>query len=87
MWVQLFLWIATTLITDYFREPLPAVTASGLGDFNIPTATEGRFVPLAFGTAIIQGPNVTWYGDFVAEKRTVTTGLIFKRDETIGYKY
>jgi hypothetical protein len=87
MWVQFFLWIATTLITDYFRDPLPTVTASGLGDFTIPTATEGRFVPLCFGTHVIQGPNVTWYGDFEAVRRTVTTGLVFKRDETIGFTY
>jgi len=86
-WPQFFLWLASFVITDYFRESLPEVTASGLGDFQIPTATEGRYVPLVFGTMIVQGPNVVWYGDFRAEERTVTTGLIFKKDEAIGFTY
>ena len=88
MWLQLFLWIASFVISDYFRERLPAQTASGIGDFNIPTATEGRVVPIILGgTVRVEAPNCVWYGDFAAVERTVTTGVIFKREETIGFTY
>lgn len=86
-WVTFWLWVATFVITDYFRQRLPTQTPSGLGDFTVPTATEGRFVPLVFGTMVVEGPNVIWYGDFTYEELTVTTGIIFREDETIGYRY
>lgn len=86
-WVTFFLWAASFVITDYFRQRLPTVTPSGLGDFNVPTATEGRFVPLVWGTMLVEGPNVVWYGDFSYEELTVETGIIFKEDEVVGYKY
>ena len=88
IWFQLFMWVASFIISDYFREKLPSVTASGVGDFNIPTATEGRIVPIAIGgTMRCNAPNCIWYGDFIAEEITVTTGVIFRDDETVGYKY
>lgn len=35
----------------------------GLGDIKLPTAQDGRTVPVLFGTKIIEGPNFAWYGD------------------------
>lgn len=88
IWVQLLLWVVSFILTDYFRERLPSQTASGIGDFNIPTATEGRPVPICIGgTVRFEAPNCIWYGDFVAEDRTVTTGVIFTDEETIGFTY
>ncbi|MCA8835741.1 MAG: hypothetical protein K8953_11730, partial [Proteobacteria bacterium] len=88
IWFQLFLWVATFIVSDYFRERLPSVTASGVGDFNIPTATEGRVVPIAIGGRMrCNSPNCIWYGDFAAEPITVETGVIFTRDETVGFNY
>jgi len=37
------------------------------GEFNFPTASEGRVIPVLFGTTRIKGVNVTWYGDFAYE--------------------
>ena len=37
--------------------------AAGLSDFQVPTAEAGRPVPVVFGTVMIKGPNVVWYGD------------------------
>lgn len=88
IWPQLIMWVVSFLLTDYFRERLPSQTASGIGDFNIPTATEGRAVPIITGgTVRCDAPNCIWYGDFVAVERTVTTGVVFKREEVIGYRY
>jgi hypothetical protein len=88
IWPQLIMWVVSFLLTDYFRERLPSQTASGIGDFNIPTATEGRPVPIITGgTVRCDAPNCIWYGDFVAVPRTTSTGIVFKRDEVIGYVY
>lgn len=86
-WFTFFLWVASFVVSDYLRPRLPARTPSGLGDFNVPTATEGRYVPIMTGLAQIAGPNCTWYGDFAAAPRTVKTGVIFRRQETIGFTY
>jgi len=87
-WFQLFLWVVSFVLSDYFREKLPSQTPSGVGDFDIPTATEGRVVPIIpGGTARINAPNCIWYGDFAAIERTVTTGIIFQEEETIGFTY
>jgi len=88
IWPQLLLWVISFVLTDYFRERLPSQTASGIGDFNIPTATEGRPVPICIGgTVRFEAPNCIWYGDFAAVERTTETGVIFKKDEVIGFEY
>lgn len=38
-------------------------TAAALDEFSIPTAEEGRAIPVMFGTVLIRGPNVVWAGD------------------------
>jgi hypothetical protein len=43
-------------------EPKPAA----LTDLDIPTAEEGRAIPVVFGTVIVRGANVVWYGDLEA---------------------
>ena len=88
MWLTFFLWVASFLITDYFRAKLPNVDPSGEGDFQSPTATEGRKVPqVVGGTVKVKGPNTLGYWDWDAEDVTIETGLVFKRDETVGYRY
>ena len=87
-WYTLFLWAATFVLSDYFRPKLPSQEASGEGDFQAPTSTEGRKVPQVIGgTVKIKGPNTIWQGDWEADPVTVETGVIFKRDETVGYRY
>jgi uncharacterized protein (DUF2062 family) len=48
-----------TLLAPKPKSPKP----SALSDFEIPTAEEGRAIPVIFGTVTVKGPNVTWYGD------------------------
>jgi len=45
------------------RPKTTAPKAATLSDFAIPTAEEGRAIPVLFGTRLITGANVTWYGD------------------------
>lgn len=63
MFWTVVLWVATTVIS-YALQPKPQnAKAAMLGDFNVPTAEEGREIPVLFGTRDIEGPNVVWYGD------------------------
>lgn len=88
MWWRLFWWIVTTALTDLLQKVPPDATPAGVGDFNIPTATEGRVVPIILGGTIrINAPNCTWYGDYAAVERIQTTGVIIKKDHVIGYTY
>jgi len=68
-----------------FEDAKPA----GLGDFRFATATQARVVPLLWGTCMIAGPNVTWWGDLqqvpITEK--VKTGMFSSKRITVGYKY
>ena len=62
---------------------------AGLGDFNFPTATEGRAVPLVWGTIQITGPNVVWYGNLFTSGITekIKTGIFSSSTVTVGYRY
>ena len=63
--------------------------AEGLDQFNFPTATENRPVPVPFGTTQVKGPNCTWYGDYQAQALTkrVRTGMLSKETVFLGYRY
>ena len=87
-WLTFFMWAASFLLTDYFRPKLPSQEPSGEGDFQSPTSTEGRKIPqVVGGTVKVKGPNTLWRGDWEAVPVTVETGVVFKRDETVGYQY
>lgn len=61
--VQLVIFVVSSLIS-YALAPKPtAPKPAALEDFDVPTAEEGRPIPVAFGTVWIRGANVLWYGD------------------------
>lgn len=89
-WVLLF-WIATSLVVELIR-PKPTfedARPAKLGDFQFPTATEGRCLPLIWGTVQIKGPNLVWYGNYRkgAITEEVKTGLFSSDDVVTGYRY
>lgn len=52
------------LVAAYSTIPKPeARKPAGLDDFNVPTAEVGREIPVLFGTRLMSGPNIVWYGD------------------------
>lgn len=65
MWFVAY--IAVLLIATFVAYALapkpPKPKAASLEDFDIPTAEEGRPIPVVFGTVLVSGPNVLWYGD------------------------
>jgi hypothetical protein len=66
MWQLIGLWVVTAVIAYALRPKpkaqSPAAPAS-IEDADIPTAQEGKEIPVLFGTRKISAPNVVWYGD------------------------
>ena len=81
------IFVITDLITP--KPKIEGAKPAGLGDFQFPTAEEGRAVPIVWGTVRLNGPNIAWYGDLlaVAIKKRVKTGLFSSENVTTGHKY
>jgi hypothetical protein len=61
--VQLALIVVSAIVTNALRPKPEPPKAASLSEFDVPTAEEGRAVPVIFGTVWVKGPNVIWYGD------------------------
>jgi hypothetical protein len=67
MWFYALSFVAS-LVLSYAMAPKPQSQPKLLpGEFKIPTADEGREIPVLFGIRDIDSPNIVWYGDFAAE--------------------
>jgi hypothetical protein len=89
--VALVLAAASAVLSELLR-PKPKfedARPASLGDFRFPTATEGRPVPILWGTVKVEGPNVVWYGDLKQKPITknVPTGLFSSKTIITGFKY
>jgi hypothetical protein len=81
-----------SLVLSELLRPKPDIEnakPAGEGDFNFPTAIEGRPVPLIFGQVKVSGPNVTWWGDFrqIPIREKIKVGLWSKKSITTGFRY
>jgi hypothetical protein len=91
IWVTLILFVVTILLNELLR-PKPQIEDArpkGLGDFQFPTATEGRVVPLVFGKVRLRGPNVVWYGDLeqYALSKFFKSGLWSGKRVIVAFRY
>ena len=60
--IQIIILVVSAVIS-YAMTPKPKPPKpAALADFDLPTAEEGRAIPVVFGTVWIKGPNVLWYG-------------------------
>ena len=71
------------------KQNPPNAKAAALDDFDIPTAEEGRAIPVIAGKVKVTGANVTWYGDLelVPIKKKVKTGWFSSATQIINWKY
>lgn len=60
---QLALLVISYFVSAALAPKPPKPKPAALEDFDIPVAEQGRPVPVVFGTVLITGPNVLWYGD------------------------
>ena len=66
MWYLVVIVVAT-LISNALAPKPPEPKPASLSDVDAPTAEEGRPIPVVFGTVLLRGANVVWYGDLEAE--------------------
>ena len=89
--VTLLINAALFVLSDLIRPKPDFENAKpkALGDFRVTTATEGRPVPILWGTILIDGPNVVWYGDLLQEAivEKIRTGLLSSKRFVKGYRY
>ena len=61
MWFFVIALVA--LVVGHALAPKPQTQNATVGTVESPTATEGLEIPVLFGTRLMKGPNVVWYGD------------------------
>lgn len=83
-WEYVVYLIIAVVVSVALAPKPPSPRPASLEDFDLPTAEEGRPVPVVFGTVRITGPNVLWYGDLGTKK--IKKSSLFG-STTIGYKY
>lgn len=66
---QIIVWAATTALAYVLGPKTETPKPATIDDFDAPTATEDRSIPVVFGTVWITGPNVVWYGDLAIKER------------------
>lgn len=66
MWYLIIL-VVSVLVSSALAPKPPEPKPASLADVDAPTAEEGRPIPVVFGTVLIRGANVVWYGDLAAE--------------------
>lgn len=59
--------VISAIISSALAPKPPQAKPPALGDFDVPTAEEGRPIPVIFGEVWCDGPNVLWYGDLRTE--------------------
>ncbi len=59
---QLLLLVVSYFVSAALAPKPPKPKPAALEDFDIPVAEQGRPVPVIFGTVLLTGPNVLWYG-------------------------
>ncbi|MGN0920217.1 MAG: hypothetical protein ACI4NJ_00670 [Cellvibrio sp.] len=63
IWPQILMMVISMAISYATRPKPKGAKPAGLGDFNVPTAEDGRCIPILFGTRDLEGGNVVYYGD------------------------
>ena len=66
MWFLVAVFVVALVLAVAMIPKPQASKPQGLEDVTAPTADEGREVAVLFGTRVIEGPNLVWYGDFKA---------------------
>ena len=73
MWYLVVIVVAALVSVALAPKP-PEPKPASLSDVDAPTAEEGRPIPVVFGTVLLRGANVVWYGDLAAEPAVAIAG-------------
>lgn len=65
--VQVFMFVASLMLSSMLRKDPRAGAPATLDDLQIPTAEDGKIIPVLFGTREISSYNMVWHGDLVQQ--------------------
>lgn len=68
MWYYVFVLIVAAVVATALAPKPSQPKPAALEDFDVPTAEEGRPIPVIFGTVTVTGANVVWYGALRTEE-------------------
>ena len=86
MWVNLIMLLVSSVVSAALAPKPPKPEAATIEDVDIPTADEGKEIPVVFGEVEIKNANVLWYGDLRVTDIVADAGK--KGEEvTVGYWY
>lgn len=73
-WEYIVVLIVAALVSYALAPKPPSPKPASIEDFDIPTAEQGREIPVAFGTVTVTGANVIWYGGLGTEEIVASGG-------------
>lgn len=85
MVAQLIVGLIITAIAARLSSP-DGIKKQKLDDFTFPTVDLDRSIPVIFGDVLVEGPNVTWFGDYKA-KEIVEGESLFSSGTVVAYSY
>ena len=86
-WVALAMMVISTVVSAMLAPKPKDAEPSSLGEFQVPTAEEGRPIPMVLGTCKCKGPNITWWGALRTEAIQRVSNAMTGHRATIGYRY
>lgn len=89
-WLVFFLFVGSTVLSALLQKRPKDAQPNSLGDFQVPTAEEGRTIPVIAGTVKMAAPNVVWYGDLDIQPIKKAAGGflgIGAKGVIVGYRY
>jgi len=67
--ITMLVYVAVMLTVAYLTRPnIPKRKPTGLEQFDVPTAEEGRPIQVLFGKKYVMSSNVVWYGHLKTQK-------------------
>lgn len=83
------IWLVVMILLSDILAPSPEDQAKrgNIQSIDFPTATEGRPIPIVYGTVVLKSLNMLWYGDLKSKAVTDETGLIIKKSFVLYYEY
>ena len=73
-WIAAIIFVVALVVAFVMMPEPQSAPPPGIGEVKGPTAEEGREIPVLFGTRVIAGPNICWFGDIKTIAMTEEVG-------------
>ena len=86
-WVALAMMVISTVVSAMLAPKPKDAEPSSLGEFQVPTAEEGRPIPMVLGPANARAQTSPWWGALRTEAIQRVSNAMTGHRATIGYRY